>query len=527
MRYSDYLSNKSTPQTSPIPGTNQVENSAGGYVWQLSKWEQLERFLILGCEGGTYYAKERDLTVENAKIVVDCAAEDAEGTVNIISLVSNTGRAPKNDPAIFALALVASQPLPATRAAAYMALPNVCRTATHLFHFCQAVQDMRGWSRGLRAAVSRWYNARSAEDIEYQLLKYKQRDGWTHRDVLRLAHPTPPTLAHAALYRHAVGKDVANAALPDRTRAALALHSDVSTKSKINLIQNLRLPREVVPTEMLKDKDTWDALLHDMPITAMIRNLGKMSAVGLADTNLSAATRYIVDRLTDVDNLRKGRVHPLQLLVALRTYSQGHGEKGKLKWTAVGNIVKALDDAFYLAFKAVKPTGKRIMIGLDVSGSMASGSVCGSSLTPREGSCAMALVTAATEQNHEIVAFSDMLMRLTVPTKIRLTDMVAQTSRIPFGRTDCSMPMQFAEKHGWGIDAFVIYTDNETYAGNPHPAQALKNYRKAMGIDAKMIVVGMTSTGFTIADPNDKGMLDVVGFDTNVPALISEFIQGG
>jgi 60 kDa SS-A/Ro ribonucleoprotein len=56
--------------------------------------------------------------------------------------------------------------------------------------------------------------------------------------------------------------------------------------------------------------------------------------------------------------------------------------------------------------------------------------------------------------------------------------------------------------------------------------QALKDYRKAMGIDAKLIVVGITATDFSIADPEDAGMLDVVGFDSAVPQVIGDFIRG-
>ncbi len=77
------------------------------------------------------------------------------------------------------------------------------------------------------------------------------------------------------------------------------------------------------------------------------------------------------------------------------------------------------------------------------------------------------------------------------------------------------------------FDAFVVYTDNETYQGQEHAHQALKRYRERMGIDAKLIVVGMTATNFTIADPSDPGMLDVVGFDASAPELISSFIRGG
>jgi 60 kDa SS-A/Ro ribonucleoprotein len=60
----------------------------------------------------------------------------------------------------------------------------------------------------------------------------------------------------------------------------------------------------------------------------------------------------------------------------------------------------------------------------------------------------------------------------------------------------------------------VIYTDSETWAGHIHPIQALRDYRHASGIDARLVVVGMVSHGFSIADSADSGMLDVVGFDT-------------
>ncbi len=72
----------------------------------------------------------------------------------------------------------------------------------------------------------------------------------------------------------------------------------------------------------------------------------------------------------------------------------------------------------------------------------------------------------------------------------------------------------------------MIYTDNETWAGEIHPCQALAEYRRASGIDARLVVVGMVSNGFSIADPNDPGMLDVVGFDTATPQLISDFARG-
>jgi 60 kDa SS-A/Ro ribonucleoprotein len=86
--------------------------------------------------------------------------------------------------------------------------------------------------------------------------------------------------------------------------------------------------------------------------------------------------------------------------------------------------------------------------------------------------------------------------------------------------------MRYAQAKEKEIDTFVIYTDSETWAGDIHPEDALRDYRRASGIDARLVVVGMTSNGFSIADPADPGMLDVVGFDTAAPQLISEFACG-
>ena len=84
----------------------------------------------------------------------------------------------------------------------------------------------------------------------------------------------------------------------------------------------------------------------------------------------SAGTAKVVAQLGDRERIRKARVHPIALLAALRTYAAGRGARGRHSWTPVPQIVDALDAAFYTAFENVEPTGKRLLLALDVSGSM-------------------------------------------------------------------------------------------------------------------------------------------------------------
>ncbi len=534
MRYLNGLFAQPTgSQRRPLSGrTDMTPNAAGGFVFALSDWGRLDRFLILGSEGGTYYASERTLTVANAQAVVRCLAADGVRTVARIVELSRSGRAPKPDPALFALALAASVGTEPTKRAAFEALPLVARTGTHLYHFVGYIDGMRGWGRGLRRAVGRWFTDRPAAEVAYQALKYQRRDGWSGRDLLRLAHPTPPTESHRQLFGWMTSgwPSVGEAPHPDPALRAIwaferAKRSTDATEIA-RLIRDHRLPREAVPTEFLTEPTVWEALLETMPLTALLRNLATLTRLGLLAPG-SPWTATVADRLTDGEALRRARLHPIAVLGALRTYAAGQSVRGEHTWTPTARIVDALDAAFYEAFALVKPTGKRWLLALDVSASMTWGSIAGMpGLTPRVASAAMALVTAATEAESVIVGFSagpTGLSPLALSPRQRLDDAVRTIERMPMGGTDCSLPMRWAAERRLPVDVFVVYTDNETWAGAVHPLEALRTYRQQMGRDAKLIVVGMTATGFTIADPTDGGMLDVVGFDAAAPALMADF----
>ncbi|CAF5034928.1 unnamed protein product, partial [Rotaria sp. Silwood1] len=54
------MSTQNKPQSKPLRN-DQVKNNAGGFVWAVNDMQRLQRFLCLGCEGGTYYQGEKEL----------------------------------------------------------------------------------------------------------------------------------------------------------------------------------------------------------------------------------------------------------------------------------------------------------------------------------------------------------------------------------------------------------------------------------------------------------------------------------
>lgn len=516
------FSTKKTPQSEPIPGSDQVKDSAGGYVWAVDDWTRLERFLILGSEGGTYYIKEQKLTADNAEAVIRCIKENGVRVVETVITISAAGSAPKNDPALFVLAMCAGLGDLKTRRAALASLHLVARIGTHLFHFAEYVEQFRGWGRMLKDAVAKWYNEKEPERLAFQVVKYQQRDGWSHRDLLRLAHPKPKTAQHKAIFKWiTTGKIVSRAKSVDIIKAFEEAKTVGDDDAVAGLIDMYGLTREMIPTEHLKSLEVWQALLAKMPVMASVRNLGKMTSIGLLKP-MNENTGWVVSLLTNPKIIEKSRVHPISVLAALMTYQQGKGFRGSLTWTPVPEIVEALNDAFYLAFGNLEPSGEKTCLAIDVSGSMSTSINGMPYMSCRAAAAAMAMVTARTEPNHYIMAFSGGFVPISITKSDQLDAVVAKVN-LPFDRTDCAVPMLDAIKRDLKVQKFIIYTDSETWVGDIHPSQALDAYRQHAGIPAKLVVVGMESNGFSIADPNDAGMLDVVGFNTSAPQIIAEF----
>ncbi|PIC27178.1 hypothetical protein B9Z55_019510 [Caenorhabditis nigoni] len=581
----------------------QVMNNAGGFVFPVSDETQVRRFLILGSDKGTYHQTSEKITLDNAQRIVDIIQKgNGHMVLHELALINSENRNPKMNSMLFTLAICArvsthdttkkndcpilhtySEYIRELHAAALRLLPDVCRTPTHLFEFvdyCQTIAESTkaggaksstGWGRSLRNAISKWYKEKTAEKLAMLLTKYPQREGWSHRDLFRLAHPNlmddgtqhtdrEDRLEREQLFRFAVKGDLVKRkrkandeekakieeswdkralkvpyteqqlAKEEKSRALdlveayLSLKQEQSEEVIVEAIKKHGLVREHLPTSSLNSKLVWETLFDvPMPMTAMIRNLGKMTLVGALDDN---RVKSIVSRLTDQEELRRARIHPLTLLTARSVYARGRGDKGSLTWEPNQKICDALEAGFYKAFVNSPPTGKRYCLALDVSGSMCS-PVSSSPLTCREAATGMSLINLHNEAEVKCVAFCDKLTELPFTKDWKIGQVNDYVNKLSFGSTDCGLPMTWATENKLKFDVFIIYTDNDTWAGEIHPFEAIKKYREASGIhDAKVIVMAMQAYNYSIADPSDAGMLDITGFDSAVPQIVHEFVTG-
>lgn len=532
------FSTRKTPQSQKAD-PRQVKNSAGGHAFVVGDEARLLRFLTLGTEGGTYYVKAPELTRDNAQVVLRMAEKQPDVLLKTILDVSLGGRAPKQNPTLFALAIAVSVGDVETRAKALAALPQVVRTGTMLYQFVTYVKQFRGWGPALVKAVAGWYTGKTADEAALQAIKYRQREGWTHRDVLRLSHPKSTDPAMRALFDWITHNNVTDEA-PRLIEGFLSAQSATDPKVWASLTREHRLTWEMLPDAALGHASVWDALLDvGIPQTALMRQLPRLTKLGMLP-NTGGRTAEVVERLTDVERLKRGRIHPINVLVAQRTYASGRSARGESTWTPSRKVVDALDAAFYLAFGAVEPAGKRTLLALDISGSMTA-PIANMPLTCREASAAMALVTLATEKDVEVVGFTgggwygwsnrqarDPLKDLTVLSispRQRLDDAIRSISDLPMGGTDCALPFLYAMASKQDFDHISVYTDSETWVGAIHPHQALEQYEQYVGHEVRASVIGMTSTGFSVL-PEGPRALQVAGLDSAVPQMLADFAGG-
>ena len=217
----------------------------------------------------------------------------------------------------------------------------MARIGTHLFHFAAYMQGLRGLGPR-RATCHRGPGTRGCRRTSWPTRRSSTRAATAGATATCCAWRTrsrSDETQNAVFHWITQGwPDVGDAPHPDEAlRPIWAFERAKRARSAAEvagLIRAYRLPREAIPTEWLNDREVWAALLEDMPLTAMIRNLATMTRAGLL-APMSEAAGKIAAALTDGERLRTARVHPVAVLSALTTYQSGRGVRGQGQWKPV------------------------------------------------------------------------------------------------------------------------------------------------------------------------------------------------
>lgn len=571
------------------------------FVYKLSLKDYILRLLILGSSENKYDPRKKGLSSENTEYIKSqISSGHGEEICNIVRDVYKEGRAPKQDATMMVIGLLCRAEDITIRKTGLQLLENF-KTISHLYSWKKyhasienhtTGQKSKGFGRAVKRQINDWilsYRGKP-EDLAYQITKYMAREGWSFKNILQCTHvktgtgddrvfeekegvkksnhkvnknASPPTELDLVL-RYAVnGYDAMDKlARPNLlstkvyqyltgVHSAMKMSTSNDKKALIELIYKHKLTREQIPTWGLADKEVLSALLMNknktrisMPLTALLRNLGNLTSHGVIDINDDTTLQLIINHLLHPDTIKFSKIHPVSVLTAWFTYRNGNGNRGHNTWYPETDVVKTLEKMFYLSFKNVEPTGKRICFLIDCSGSMCSASLC-EGVTCAESAALLAMIFARSETSNE--TSPDHSFYLFTSKKIGygggygntgLTDVsdvidadadfnkvLNACQRSDWGMTDISMGILEALKYKRKYDAFVVITDNDVNSGIK-PSEAMKQYRSGMKMpNTKLAVVATQGTDYTIADPNDPLMMDMVGFDSHGPKILQDFIR--
>jgi 60 kDa SS-A/Ro ribonucleoprotein len=565
-----------TPQTEPIPGreADMVRNDAGGYGFQAREWDQLDQFLVLGVTGGTYYIGQDAHMERNLDLLNSCIREDGPRVVKA-ALEVNTAVpacAPKPNPQIFALASVFVYGDAEAKTHARHVAPLMLRTTDHRSMFTGYYKALHGKTlpgggRGIRygksfvRALKAVFTETPLDDLSWQILKAQQRktpqgEKMAVADMLRIAHPTPDSEARNALFGWVTGKvsdAEARVKVPalDRYLTAKAVKTPAEA---VQVVKELRVPWEFLPDEVLGYPEVWEHLVSTIGTRAVMRNLKRMTMNGAIQPFGSVASGVAIGRLKQADAVAKARIHPMEAWLAQRTYASGQSVRTDARgrvvgeptvWTPNPDVVDALTATFNAGFDVPLATGKRIIQAVDASGSMsyqqamANGSQIGSVY---QAANTMAMIVAKSEPNVVTIDFDWIGYRGlghleggvfdgktgVYPSRVKPSTQLHEIAEWQpvGGGTDLSLPFQWAILNKVVCDAFVIYSDEETWAGQGHAQQWLERYRAEVNPGVKVVVATMTPNAYSVFDTRgDAGVLQIAGLDASLPQVIAAFVQ--
>ncbi|MDJ0737151.1 MAG: TROVE domain-containing protein [Nostocaceae cyanobacterium] len=524
--------NKGTPQSQPIPGreAEMIQGRSGGWMFDAGIWQMLRRCLLIGTAKSTYYAGKQELTEDFVATIKEAIAQNPARVGEEIVYASD-GRAINNSAPILALVLLSMGETPEAKKAFMEIFPQVVRTGSHFYEWLNYTKSMRGFGKVVREAGKGWLSREDVKGLAYQLLKYQQRLGFSNRDALRLFHVKPPTQDHDFLYHWVVkGWEELPTEIPCDALTQIWWYEWLkrNPEQTHEAILKGRLTHEMTAPVGKMDKQAWQLLFQEMPIGAMLRNLGSLTELGVLRADESANILRVEAVLTNKERLRKGRIHPIDVLKALKTYKSG-GQLGRSKktWNPVSRIVDILEKALELSFDVVEPTGKVFMHAVDVSGSMSYYTVSSVGLTCCEIATTMALVTAKAEKNYMIRGFATDFRDLGITAKDSFSSALQKASNQNFGGTDASVAYDWMIKNRFKADVICFWTDSESWANNyQHPSQALAKYRQKVNPNAKAVYVTLAPYRITLVDPNDPLSWDMGGFDPSTPRIIQMLATG-
>lgn len=506
--------------------SRQVRNDAGGYVYQMEEKSRIFQFLVMGTTN-SYYSSKEEMIAKNLKDIRVLVNKYPEWTLEKVASIDARGISQKHNALILVCAILLFNPNKEVRIKSRFVLKKLIRTGYHALSYLSyinAVRDLEvasgksaGFGRAKVAVLRDWLEHLSTRELVLQRIKYHNRDGMRLEDIFNFAHPN---LSKSGPIHNLIGKWImGNIGKSEENALQELLEAGNEDAMQINawaILNNPetsvdeaawqvalnKIPREAIPTRFLKEHAVWFALLSHIPDHALMRNLRTMSDNGVLKSEVRPA---ILNRLCNTERLHNSRVTPMDVLKAWGMLKERDTE-----------VADVLENTFFSLMKVQDKVDARVLVAVDVSGSMG----IHLSDTQREGlraieaATGMALAAKNAFTHVDIMGFSSYVATLNHESldPDRAWDEWGSS-------TTASLAVNYMNRSNTVYDAVLFITDNDAWLGN-HVQSEVKKYRDRNNVPTVLAVNSTKTSGQTLADPDDLLSLDLSGFVPEVLELL-------
>ncbi len=528
-----FSSASSSSSTTMQPPAADTRNVAGGAAYKLSPKHALAQLAATGTFANTYYATAQS-QVDSLFQLIDQVDDNVY--LAKLAVYARERAYMKDMPAALLLALAKRDPQLTHRV--FDRVVDSGRVLRTVFQMVRSGKfGRKGLSSSLQRAFQRWLNEASVT----KLLSASIGNDPSLRDILRMARPTPADNARRALFGWLTRRDVAKwapateADLPLQVQELIAYRQADSAEAQARILDSLSVRWDLL-ADAAKGPIVWKAIARQMGPQALRMNLNTLARHQVLDD--PEMVEYVADRLASPEEIRRSRQFPYQYLAAYMNSND----------TIPQRIKAALHDAAEIACGNVPTLPGPVVIGLDVSGSMASAASGdrgdGATSVMRCVDVAALFAAAILRRNPDsvVIPFDTQAHDANVDPGDTILSLSARLARYGGGGTDCSLPLKTANERlrQRKFAACVLVSDNESwsYANRAFATGAngatgvmsewqtfVANQRRLGVAQPKLVCIDIQSYGTTQAIESQE-ILNIGGFSDAVFQVVSSFMHG-
>ncbi|MGC1548418.1 MAG: RNA-binding protein [Rhodanobacter sp.] len=488
-----------------VPKANAL-NEAGGVAYERSPEAVLALYAATGCLNSTFYS---DAAMQLGQVLGLCEAIAPEYIAKTALYARKTAYM-KDMPALLLAHL-------AVRDGDWLdkVFDQVIDNGRMLRNFVQIMRSGVVGRKSLgtrpKRLVQRWLENASIDAVMSAAIGDKP----SLADVIRMVHPKPKDAEREALYAWLIGKPYKSEALPEKVRELEAFKKEQGTVVPDLPFQYLTaLPLKAQHWKDIARRASWQ-------VTRM--NLNAFARHDVFEDG--ALTSRMAARLRSAEAIQRARVFPYQLMTAFRVSSAG----------IPASILEALQDAMEVATRNVPKVAGKVVVAVDVSGSMQSpvtGFRRGATSAVRciEVAALIAACLKRVNADARVVPFAEAVRECRLNPRDSVMTQAQQLVAMLGGGTKVSAPLEMLNKERSKVDLLVLVSDNQSWVDTRASGgtETMRQWEqlKVRCPQARMVCIDLQPY-ITSQTVETKDVLHVGGFSDAVFDLLASVASEG